>query len=193
MRVGELHISNKKVLVFKNKKNGLSKANDRKKEIMQAIHDANQSYTYGQQNLATTYDVDRIASDVLSMHSGSSYYVSVHTPRTKARSVISSKYGTASQKRGKNWSFFKNNNKQRADLNKTATGGFNRSGRKSNNFDCISVSQSQKGGIAQPEKLFENKGISDNMKQFRERVFRNIEENYSKASIISRCVWYCQS
>jgi hypothetical protein len=104
LRVGELHITEKNELYFKNKTQNERK--DRKQELIQAINDANDSYFDPKPNV--TYDVNKIASDVLSMHSGLSYYVSVKTPRTKTRSVISSKYGTGNRRKNK-FSFFKKN------------------------------------------------------------------------------------
>lgn len=76
---------------------------NKKIEIIKAIKDTDYNTSSN-----IPYDVNKIASDILSMHSGCSYYVSVATPKTKARSVISSRMnGSGNRKRGQQWSFFK--------------------------------------------------------------------------------------
>ena len=104
LRIGELCITDRKELVFKNKDKESSKTN-KKIEIIKALKETDYNKN---NNYVPPYDVNKIASDILSMHSGSSYYVSVSTPKTKARSVISSRMnGSGSRKRGQQWSFFK--------------------------------------------------------------------------------------
>lgn len=100
------------------------------------------------------------------MGSGSSYYVSVKTPRTKTRSVISSKYhGTGSRKRGSNkFSFFKKASDYHSDMNKTANEGFPNTAKKLKKRGITSLSNSHsQRGISEGQKLFQNNGIADKM------------------------------
>lgn len=162
LKIGELCVTDKKELVFRNKERSSDKT-DRKQEIIKAIKEADDSYINIRENPATSFDVNRIASDILSMHSGSSYYVSVKTPRTKTRSVISSKMQrNGSKKRGEQWSFFKKQSNQ-SDMNKTTHQSLSKSSKKSHKriSTTLSNSRSQRSGIADPIKLFTNNCIID--------------------------------
>lgn len=162
LKIGEICITEKHELIFRNKDNLKSKTT-RKQEVINAIRDAEDSYMSIRENPNTNFDVNKIASDVLSMGSATSYYVSVQTPRTKTRSVISSKFhGIGSQKRkNSKWSLFKKGSDYCPEMHKTAD-GFNSSHSKSKKRLSTSLSNSRSyQGISNPKQLFTNNGIID--------------------------------
>lgn len=94
------------------------------------------------------------------MHSGSSYYVSVATPRTKTRSVISSKQH-GKHGRGQQWSFFKRGDDYQNEMART-TSKFNKSGSMSEKGDSSQLSKTRsQNRIPNPKRLFTNNGIID--------------------------------
>jgi hypothetical protein len=104
-KIGELTVTDKRELVFKNKDTFREK-NDRKSEVMKAIREADNNFMKLRENPNVSYDVNKVASDILSVKSGNSYYVTVATPRTKTRSVISSKQHGKHRGR-QQWSYLK--------------------------------------------------------------------------------------
>jgi len=166
LKIGELSISEKNELIFKNKLSKRDKL-DRKKEIIKAIKEAEHSYMNIKENPATNFDVEQVSSDMLSMHSGNSYYVSVRTPRTKTRSVASSRHYGNTRKRGKKWSLFKRNSTNRnPNMTRTASNGFRRSISSSSHKGWVSVCNStSRSKILNPQKLFSNNGIIDKIRK----------------------------
>ena len=90
------------------------------------MREANESYRNIKENPATNYDVDKISSDILSMQSGSTYYVSVRTPRTKSRSVISSRLHGAVRKRSKQLSLFRSTQGYKPEMTRTTSKELNK-------------------------------------------------------------------
>lgn len=114
MKIGELCITENRELIFKQKESDLNGINH-KTAMAKALKEFDDSYVQVQSNTNKyAFDVNKIKSDMLSAASGMSYYVSVQTPKTKSRSVISSRIRVGSRHRkAQQWSLFKKSNNHR--------------------------------------------------------------------------------
>lgn len=179
-KIGDLVITDRHELVFRNRENFKEKT-DRKNEIIKAIREADAKHIRTRENPNTSYDVNKVASDILSMHSGSSYYVSVATPRTKTRSVISSKQH-GKHRRGQQWSFFKRGEDYQNETTRTAS-KFNKSGSISEKGDSSHLNKTRsQNRIPNPKKLFSNDGIMDKIDiQDPIKVYGSVERKREKS------------
>jgi len=161
LKIGNLCVNQKHELIFKNKQPKLDKT-DRKREIIKIMREANESYRNIKENPATNYDVDKISSDILSMQSGSTYYVSVRTPRTKSRSVISSRLHGAVRKRSKQLSLFRSTQGYKPEMTRTTSKELNKTRWISDKKLSVRKTNSHSQyGISMPKRLFSNNGNID--------------------------------
>ena len=168
-KIGYLCITDQKELIFRQKDNELMSINDRQslKKVLKEIDD---SYVKIKLNQDIHFDVNKVKSDVLSTASGSSIYMSVATPKTKTRSVISSRIRVnGARRRGQQLSLFKRGTSEyTSEMNKTANEGFmgytkpSKTSHKSlrRGSGGLSNPHSQKSYKAQPKKLFKNDSMS---------------------------------
>ncbi|CAI2386810.1 unnamed protein product [Moneuplotes crassus] len=162
LKIGELCVTSNSQLIFKNKENKTDEKN-RKEDIKRIMREADEAYMSMTKNPAINYNVDRLASDKLSMCSGSTYYVSVMTPRTKARSVISSRPG-GSRKRTQKWSVFKGDRKRNSDMTRTQGKEFSNNKSVDNrNLSVCSAENRKAKQVVNPKRLFTNNGIIHKM------------------------------
>lgn len=136
---------------------------------MKALKHYDDSYVNFTTNPKISFNVNKIRSDIISTASGSSYYISVQTPKTKTRSVISSRIKMNDKRNSsKQWSLFKRNNDYQIDvMNRTTHGSFSNSSKriKKNNSGYLANSKSQKSSFVNPTKLFKNDSIVDQINQ----------------------------